>query len=186
MKINGIYKSFKEKEVFRDFSLTIDDKKRTAILGESGKGKTTLVRIIAGLEKPDGGKVENADNRPFSMVFQEDRLLPFKTLKKNVMLVGANEEEAEKYLKAVGLGKEINSYPDELSGGMKRRTAIARALAYKKYKTLILDEPFNGQDPKTKEALISLIKSETEGKTVILITHSKEDAEVLCDVTVEL
>ncbi len=186
MKLDGIYKSFGEKTVFENLSLEIEDGKRMAILGESGRGKTTLVRIIAGLEKADSGKIELNGNAPFSAVFQEDRLIPYKTLLKNVMLVGASKSEAEKYLNAVGLGNEINSYPDELSGGMKRRVALARALAFKNYKTLILDEPFNGQDPETKAKLISLIKNETEGKTVILITHSKEDAEALCDITVEL
>lgn len=186
MKIIGISKSFGDKRIFDNFSLTIENGKRVAILGESGIGKTTLVKMLSGLMKPDSGKIDNSSDFPFSAVFQEDRLLPFKTLKKNVMLVGATEEKAKQYLTAVGLGDELDSYPSELSGGMKRRAAIARALAFEGYKTLILDEPFNGQDPETKKKLISLIKSETEGKTVILITHSKDDADALCDAVVEL
>ncbi len=186
MKITGISKSFGDKRVFDNFSLTIEDGKRTAILGESGIGKTTLIKIIAGLTRPDSGEVDTLNSAPFSAVFQEDRLLPFKTLKKNVMLVGATKENAKKYLTAVGLGEELDSYPNELSGGMKRRAAIARALAFEGYKTLILDEPFNGQDAETKKKLISLIKSETEGKTVILITHSRDDADALCEAVIEL
>ncbi len=186
MKLNNISKSFDGKTVFKDFTLEIPQNKKTAILGQSGIGKTTLLRIIAGLEKCDSGKTEFDKEEKISVVFQEDRLLPFRTVLQNITLVGASEETALKLLEKTGLINEKDSFPDSLSGGMKRRVAIARALAFPNYTMLLLDEPFNGQDEETKNNLITLIKDETENKTVIMITHSEKDANELCDNIIRL
>lgn len=185
MKLENISKNFGEKRVFENFSLEIKKGSHVAVLGDSGRGKTTLVKILMGLLKPDGGTVET-DGEVFSALFQEDRLLPSKTLLQNLKFVGTDEASAKEYLKKVGLENEYNSYPASLSGGMKRRAALARALSFKSFTALILDEPFTGQDEAQKDRLIKLITEETAEKTLILITHSKDDANALCDTFIEL
>lgn len=181
MKIDNITKRYGEKTVFDNFTLNLPDNKTAALFAPSGKGKTTLLRIIADLEKPDSGSVIFSKPEKISYVFQEDRLLPFCSVLENIKFIGADEETALRLIEAVGLKGEENSLPDTLSGGMKRRASIARALACPDYSLLLLDEPFNGLDENTKMMLKELIKKETQGKTCILITHSEEDAAALAD-----
>lgn len=185
MKLENISKAFGEKIILNNFSLEIKKVSHIAVLGDSGKGKTTLTKILMGLLPPDSGTVETS-GEVFSALFQEDRLLPFKTLLQNIKFVGADDETAKDFLDKVGLKNEYASYPAALSGGMKRRAALARALAFKSYTALVLDEPFTGQDKAQKNRLIALIKEQTAEKTLILITHSKDDATALCDTFIEL
>ena len=181
MKLEGITKSYGEKAVLNNLSLTIPETEITAILAPSGSGKTTLLRIITGLEKPESGSVVFTKEEKFSYLFQEDRLLPFCTVIDNIKFIGADEKAALHFIEAVGLKGEEASLPAALSGGMKRRAALARALACPDYTFLLLDEPFNGQDESNKQKLIALIKKETAGKTCIVITHSPEDAKSLTE-----
>lgn len=181
MIIQNLSKSFANKIVIENLNAEIPKGKITALFGDSGKGKTTLLRIIAKLEKADGGTVDYQGNGTISMMFQENRLLPFADSLKNVTFVGASEQKATELLTELGLGEELHFYPAQLSGGMKRRVALARALAYPNFDILLLDEPFTGLDETAKEKALNLIKKEADSKTVILVTHLKEDALKLCD-----
>ena len=132
-----------------DISLALPEKGFCAITGRSGRGKTTLLYLIAGLYEPDRGSIQR-NGETISMVFQEDRLLPWETAAQNAA-IASTREIAAKLLTELGLGAELDKYPRELSGGMKRRVSIARALAAKA-DVYIMDEPFKGLDPETRSA----------------------------------
>ena len=145
--------------------------------GTSGCGKTTALRLLAGLEKPVAGRVVGGQR--VSMVFQEDRLLPWRTAIENVMLVGAEEATAQELLRKLGLSaEEMRAYPRHLSGGQQRRVALARALAAQS-DLLLLDEPFNGLDEGTWQDLVPLIQQTAESRPVVLVTHIREQIEAL-------
>ena len=145
--------------------------------GPSGCGKTTLLRLLAGLEKPSDGVVEGVGS--VSMVFQEDRLLPWFTALENVTITGATEGKATETLSALGLtDAEISALPQHLSGGQQRRVALARALAADS-DILLLDEPFNGLDEDTWQSIIPLIVRYAEHNPVVLVTHIRQQAEML-------
>ena len=145
--------------------------------GASGCGKTTALRLLAGLEKPTKGTVEGVSR--VSMVFQEDRLLPWRTALENVELVGVEEKSAREILLNLGLSeKEILAYPTHLSGGQQRRVALARALAAES-ELLLLDEPFNGLDEDTWQDVIPLILESAESRPVVLVTHVREQVQAL-------
>ncbi len=181
MKLENINKKFGDKVIFENFSTDISENKITCILGTSGKGKTTLMNMILGIEKPNGGNIEFESKPSFSAVFQDNRLLPFCTALENVMFAGADKYTAKAALCKVGLESEESILPHKLSGGMQRRLALARALCKPNYTHLLLDEPFTGQDEQMKEKLVELIQKETIGKTVILITHDEQLAERIAD-----
>ncbi len=170
------YKGSKE-NVLKDFSLFVNKGDKIWISGVSGKGKTTLLRLIMGLEKAKKGKVEIDPKAKISAVFQEDRLLPNLTVEKNISLF-SNEETAKTLLFELGLKGTENMKIDQLSGGMKRRVALARALS-KDFDLLLLDEALNGLDEKTKKITASVINKYTENKTVIFVSHSSEEADLL-------
>jgi NitT/TauT family transport system ATP-binding protein len=147
--------------------------KISVIRGASGCGKTTLLRIIAGLEKADAGLIEGIDQKRVSFLFQEDRLFPWLSAKQNVEAVIKDKNKkalAIELLCELGLENELNSYPSQLSGGMNRRVAIARALAYD-FDLLILDEALKGLDEKSVENTVRVIKKYSLGKTVLSVTH---------------
>ena len=177
IRINNLSFAYGEKRVFSGFSLEIPDGTRSCIFGESGCGKTTLLRLITGLEKPAGGSVEIGGVR-FSAVFQEDRLLPFKTVLENITLIGAEKETALNMPAKLGIAEAADKYPSELSGGMRRRAAIARALSAE-YDCLILDEPFAGLDKENIEKAAALISESVGERTLIAVTHSEREAELL-------
>lgn len=175
--LNNVSFAYKEKPVFENFSLRLENGSKTCFFAESGKGKTTLLRIITGLEKPQSGTVDTY-GEVFSAVFQENRLLPFKTVLNNITLIGAARDTALYHLTALGLGNAASKYPSELSGGMLRRAALARALSAE-YTALILDEPFSGLDSgNIKTAAEHILKSAGD-RTVIAVTHSEYEAEAL-------
>ena len=170
--IENLSKSFDKKLVFDKLSLNIELNGITVIMGESGCGKTTLLRIIAGLEKYDGGSVLGAPEK-ISFMFQEDRLLV------------SDGETAEKYLEKVELADDKNTLASELSGGMKRRVALARALAYNS-ELVILDEPFKGMDAELKQKMMELVKAESKTRPFIIVAHEPDEAEFLADSLINL
>ena len=171
-----------DKDVFRDFSASFPIGQRTAILAQSGRGKTTLLHLLAGLIKPLDGNIyypSGSEKKPsFSMVFQENRLLEYESVLKNCKLINDKlpDELIKETLKKAGLSQYTNKKISILSGGEKRRCAIVRALSAN-YDVLLLDEPFTGLDSETKTAMMQLVKEFTENKTIILVTHDEKEAE---------
>ncbi len=181
LKLNNISKSFGDKLVLDRVSLQIGTRGITAIMGQSGIGKTTLLRIISGLETADSGTVESTFKR-ISYKFQEPRLFEWLTAIENIKVAIGDTtdgvEIAKSYLQKVGLSESADLYPNELSGGMQQRVSFARALAYEG-DLLLLDEPFSAVDEKTKQILISLVAEYAQNHAVILVTHSTEEASAL-------
>lgn len=179
--INNLSKKFGEKEVITNFSVRIKEGTIACIMAPSGGGKTTLLRILAGLETADEGRIEGLENKKISMVFQEDRLCNNLNAVSNIRLVcdkEIREKQIYEELEKVGLkGNEKNPIK-ELSGGMRRRVALVRA-SMAAYDILILDEPFGGLDDKNKKAMIDYVKERSRGKTVILVTHEEEEAKAM-------
>lgn len=184
LKIKNLTFAYGNKQVFNDFSLEIKNGERVWLSGPSGCGKTTLIKLILGLLKPQKDEIITDASTP-SVVFQENRLLPFKTVLQNITLIGGDSVFAEENLTALGIGETRDLYPASLSGGMKRRAAIARALSVP-FELLILDEPFNGIDEKNLQATVDRINEISKNKTIILITHNPEEAELLGAKKVEI
>lgn len=187
LKINNLSKSFGDLKVIEDLSICFSQKKIHCIFGPSGCGKSTLVNLMTGLVAPDKGKIEFSENAGFSYVFQEDRLLPWATIKENIMFVLESthdrkkaEELADKYIELVDLVDFKNHYPQELSGGMKQRVSIARAFAYGG-DILIMDEPFKGLHLEIKKEVMGYIANNRLHKLIFLITHDVEEALSLAD-----
>lgn len=167
--------SYGEKRVLDRFSLSLPDSGTVCFFGPSGCGKTSLLRVLAGLTEPDSGTVSGTHGRTLSMVFQENRLLPWLTALENISLVlpENNLARARHWLEQVELGADADKLPRQLSGGMQRRVALARALAYGG-DFLLLDEPFAGLDNALAERLWHLSAGLYKDKPVVLITHDKE------------
>ena len=176
----NISKSYGENQVINNLSFEIPDGGKAFVTGESGAGKTTLLRLISGIEKPDSGRLYGYDREDISFVFQEARLFPWESALQNVTApVGRGyTDEAIGLLSALGLGDDISKLPGELSGGMRQRVSLARALLYDK-KILLLDEPFSSLDGEMKKKAAALIKERSADKTVLLVSHSPEDAELV-------
>jgi NitT/TauT family transport system ATP-binding protein len=176
-------------DVIGDITLNVDEGQFLCIVGPSGCGKTTLLKIMCGLEKPTSGKVliKGAPPDPkvqkFGVIFQEESLLPWRTVKRNVEfgqeLVDRklSDELTAKYLSMVGLSGFENYYPHQISGGMKKRVAIARALTVDP-DIIMMDEPFADLDAQTRWILQKELLSiwQKLHKTVIFITHNVEEA----------
>jgi len=189
LTIQNLSKSFGNLTVFKDFNLEIPEGQITCILGPSGCGKTTLLNVIGGLETPDSGKLEGFENKVISHVFQEPRLIRWKTVWDNIDFVIKDTYPREqrnvlitKYLEMVGLKDFKDYYPDKLSGGMLQRTAIARAFVYPA-DLLIMDEPFKGLDLKLKisvmEAFVKIWQADK--RTVVFVTHDIDETLFLGD-----
>lgn len=179
IRINNVTFSYKnsDTEVLKNYSLEIGNAERVHITGASGCGKTTLLRLIMGLEKATKGSVELSRGARISAVFQENRLIPTLTLLENVSLF-SDEKTARELLSALGLDDVLDSLPSAVSGGQKRRAAIARALA-RPSDILILDEAFTGLDEENKKRACELINKKAAKRVVIIVTHDKEDAQRL-------
>lgn len=181
IEISHLEKSYGKKKVFSDFSMEIQEGETLCLMGASGRGKTTLFRMLLGLEKPDGGSISGLKGKLCSAVFQEDRLLMEFTVRENLLAVCASQKQRKRVpelLEALGLGECLHQKVSQLSGGMMRRVAIARALL-PACDVLILDEPFQGLDENTRKKTADLMKKETTGKTLIVATHNEEDAILL-------
>ena len=171
--LENISKAFEEKTVFENLSAEIPDRGITGIFGPSGCGKTTLLRIICGLDYPDSGKVTGTENIRFSLVFQEDRLIESCNALKNVEIV-SDRDKAEYWLDKTGLGDSMEMYPSQLSGGMRRRVALARAFAFDG-DVLVLDEPFNGIEEATKKQIEEIVVAFSQNKPVVIVTHDDSE-----------
>ena len=174
--LENISKGFGEKTVLKNLNAEIPDRGITGIFGPSGCGKTTLLRIIFGLDYPDSGMVTGTENTRFSLVFQEDRLIESCTALKNIEIV-SDIEKAEYWLRKTGLGDSMEMYPPQLSGGMKRRVALARAFAFDG-DVLLLDEPFNGIEETTKKQIEEIVVAFSQNKPVIIVTHDGGEKEL--------
>lgn len=180
IELKNILFSYGELQVLKDFNLSVKGGECVQLCGASGAGKTTVARIILGLEKLQKGSIIVPSK--ISAVFQEERLLQNADVQKNVRLVLTKEQYnlADDLLKELGLFEVRKKRVSELSGGMKRRVALTRAVAFAG-DALILDEPFNGLDSENKAIAAHLIKREfiQKNKPVLLITHIEEDAQLL-------
>lgn len=184
LKLKGVCKSFGDKVVLKDFSYEFKESGLVIIKGPSGCGKTTLLRIIAGLIEMDSG--EMLKNGVISLLFQEDRLLPWLSVIDNVACVSPKKsaekkKQAKELLSLVGLEGEENERIENLSGGMKRRVAFARALALCP-DILLLDEPFTGLDDDTKQKLIEITLSFSKEHLVLMVTHDSDDLKLAQEV----
>ena len=178
IRFDSVSLSFGEKKILDSLSFHFEMGKKYALMGESGIGKTTILGIIAGLVKQNSGTVKlNSDK--ISYVFQEDRLFPWLTVIENVTLVSPlKKEDAKKkaflILEGLGVSDAADMYPGELSGGMKQRVSIARALMYE-HDILLLDEPFRALDEVTAKTVAEYVFTESKDRTVIFVTHDKND-----------
>lgn len=201
LSIENLKKVFSEGEedevvALDNINLAIEDEEFICLVGPSGCGKTTLLRIIAGLDTPTSGqallvdKVIEGPDPERGMVFQEYSLFPWLSVIDNIAfgleMKGVSKPErmqtAGKYLELVGLSQFSNSYPHELSGGMRQRVAIARALANDP-KLLLMDEPFGALDAQTRNMMQRELLEiwHRAKKTIIFITHSVDEAVFLAD-----
>ena len=145
IELRGVSKAFGEKQVLQNVSHLFPEGKLTCVMGPSGCGKTTLLSLLLGLVQPDAGEIRGMEGRKLSAIFQEDRLCENAGAVSNIRLVNPrlSKGEAEEMLREVGLGDSLGQPVRTLSGGMKRRVAILRALAAE-YDVLLADEPFKG------------------------------------------
>lgn len=182
ISLENISLSFSGKTILDSFSLALPSKGAVCFFGPSGCGKTTLFRLIAGLLSPDSGTINGLDKMKISYVFQENRLLPWLTAEQNIRVVQQSSASfaPSYYLAQMGLSGTEQLYPSELSGGMNRRLAIARALAVP-FDLLLLDEPFTGLDEKSKQQVCDAIFPVYRDRLILFTTHDREDARRLSD-----
>ena len=200
LELKNISKKFKDRQILSDFNLTIEENKILAIVGPSGGGKTTLLRMLAGLEKIDSGEIiYNGESLPIDelekrnllgFVFQDFQLFPHLTVLENLVLspiktMNMAKNDAEKkaieLLEKLGLDKQVNNYPTSLSGGQKQRVALARAMMIDP-KIIGYDEPTSALDPELRLEVEKLILKNRElGITQIVVTHDLQFAENIAD-----
>ncbi len=188
--LNGVTKRYGDNTILNALDLHIPAGQFVAVVGRSGGGKSTLLRLLAGLEAPNSGDIL-AGTTPLAtiqddtrMMFQDARLLPWKTVMDNVGLglKGSWREDARQALAAVGLGNRAGEWPAALSGGQKQRVALARALIHRPG-LLLLDEPLGALDALTRIEMQDLIETlwQTHGFTVLLVTHDVSEAVAMAD-----
>ncbi len=200
LELKNISKKFKDRQILENFNLTVEENKILAIVGPSGGGKTTLLRMLAGLEKIDSGEIiYNGESLPIDelekrnllgFVFQDFQLFPHLTVLENLVLspiktmnMSKNdaEEKALTLLNKLGLDKQVNNYPISLSGGQKQRVALARAMMINP-KIIGYDEPTSALDPELRLEVEKLILKNRElGITQIVVTHDLQFAENIAD-----
>lgn len=186
--LEGVCKNFDDIKVLHNIHLEVKDKEITCILGPSGCGKTTLLHIMAGILKPDGGTVKT-NKKKIGYVFQEDRLLPWKTVYENIRLVNkkAPDIKIKHLIEMVGLKNFEDKYPSQLSGGMRQRCSIARAFHFES-EMLLMDEPFKSLDYDLRLHMVrSLIDIWHQwNNAVVFVTHEIDEGILLGDKIVVL
>ena len=200
LELKNISKKFNDKEILSNFNLKVEENKILAIVGPSGGGKTTLLRMLAGLESIDSGEIIfNGENLPLNelekrnllgFVFQDFQLFPHMTVLENLVIspiqtMGIKKDEAEakaiKLLEQLGLENHCKSYPHSLSGGQKQRVALARAMMIEP-KIIGYDEPTSALDPELRLEVEKLIlQNKKLGITQIVVTHDLQFAENIAD-----
>lgn len=178
ISICKLTKSYGEKQILRNADMIFRSGARYCLSGPSGCGKTTLLRLLLGLEKPDAGEIRPDPGTRFSVHFQDNRLLPWYTVKRNLSLTENNPERIRDFLQRAGLQGCEELYPEELSGGMKRRVSLIRALM-DDGDILILDEPVRELDDEAADRMLTMIDEAARGRTLILVTHDGEQAKRL-------
>ena len=187
MKLRHITVRYGALTVLEDLSLELPDSGVICFFAPSGAGKTTLLNLLCGLLQPDSGSITGLEDKRFAFVFQEDRLVPSLSARDNVELVLDRKHQglAARYLSLLGLAGWEDALPGELSGGMQRRVAIARAFAYGEQcgqdTVYLLDEPLTGLDEETAARTLRLIRRWVSGKLAFFITHDREQARQLAD-----
>ena len=186
ISIKNLHFSYGKKTVFENFSMELADGEILAVMGPSGCGKTTLLRLLAGLERPNEPDAIRSAHKKLSYVFQEPRLFPWMTIRANLRTVlpdgTAQAGEIDELLKRLGLEGTAELYPDELSGGMKSRVALARAMLHGG-DLYLLDEPFAALDETLRQSLTPLLREHIKqrGASAILVTHQESDAIAIAD-----
>lgn len=184
LKLENITLKYGNTLIIDGLTYTFEDGLKYGIIGSSGIGKTTLLNLISGLIKPTDGMIYN-DHASVSVIFQEPRLYPWLTALDNVKLVQKDENQARTLLSRLLIHDDDQSkYPDELSGGMKQRVSIARALSFEA-DLFLLDEPFKGLDAEMRSDIRADVFSALNDKTVIIVTHDEDDLPY-CDVVLKL
>ena len=181
IRIEHLNKSYHDRPVLQDLSLSIPTGQITAVMAPSGVGKTTLLRILMGLEAADSGQVEGLEGLRLSAVFQEDRLCANLSPVSNIRLVTGSSLSRQEILSALaqaGLSDCAGQPARELSGGQRRRVALLRALLAP-WELLLLDEPFKGLDTETRKQIMDYVLlhfRKMAGRTVLLVTHDENEA----------
>ena len=181
IKIDGLCKTYGVQNIFHDYCACFEEGRITCIVGPSGCGKTTLLRILAGIEEMNAGTLTGINEKTKAVVFQEDRLCEHLSVKMNLRLVcekEVTEQELEEQLTLVGLKGVLKKRVSLLSGGMKRRVAIVRAMIVKS-DLLLMDEPFKGLDEELKKQVIQYVREKSKGKTLLVVLHEAQEVELL-------
>lgn len=183
--LQHISKVYGFRTVLHDLDLTLDTGECTVILGKSGCGKTTLLRLVAGLEEPTSGTLEQPKDLKLGMMFQEARLFPWLTCRQNIALglpKWADPKEIDHWLQLVQLTEAADQYPHQLSGGMQQRASLARTLAMHS-ELILMDEPFAALDYFTRAQLQQELRHMQQQlqRGIVLVTHNVDEALILGD-----
>ena len=188
LELFDVTRRFGDKTVLEHLSHTFPDRGIVALMGPSGCGKTTLLRLLAGLDQPDAGSVRSMYGKT-AVAFQESRLLPWLNCEDNVKIVlpkeNGSSESVDEILAKLELSEAAKLLPNALSGGMKQRVSLARALVFGA-DLLLLDEPFSALDDARKKRIAPLIRAANPNGLTILITHDRADADLLGAMVLEL
>lgn len=185
--LKGVQKTLGDMKILEDLTFSIETGRVLCIVGPSGSGKTTTLQILAGLQKPDQGTISGQEGMQVSYVFQEHRLLPWKTVEENMHFVlkgqlvkQERESIIDQYLEIMALSAYRKYYPKALSGGMKQRLALCRAFAFP-HDLLLMDEPFKSLDTPLRLNLVGLVAKMWESKqnTIVFVTHDIAEALLL-------
>ncbi|MBR0229057.1 MAG: ATP-binding cassette domain-containing protein [Clostridia bacterium] len=174
IRLTNVTAGYPGKTVLRELSFSLPERGAVAAMAPSGFGKTTLLRVLAGLLKPSSGTVSGLENKKIAFLFQEDRLLPWQNAEKNVSIV-SDPVKARFWLNAMEIDDPMQ-YPHEMSGGMQRRVALARAMAFGG-DLLLLDEPFKGLDEALRARIAARVKDQIP--LTVLSIHDQEEAELM-------
>jgi len=181
IQVIQLSKQYEDKMIFHNLNATFQEGRINCLMSASGAGKTTLIHILMGLVKPDSGELRGISGKRIAAVFQEDRLIEHWNAIQNIRLVcdkAVTEQRMAQDLFKVGLEEGTDKPVKNYSGGMRRRVAIVRAMLAKS-DLIILDEPFKGLDDNLKSQVMDYVNRSSEGKTVIIVTHDKEEAQRL-------